>query len=162
MYNWVIGSSFEFLNVSQYLRVIVHMILSFLLEVLHILTVLIVLLSILVLIVFILYFKVVTNWSLYSLLILVVVLFLIIQILCHWIFHLQIIFKTITLCVFVECTVNVVFTCEWWCVVRVCVQGCLCAELRWLLPCFVVVWCWAEVISVAWVWNVFSTWRKSF
>ena len=163
-------SSLELLNVRQYLWVVVHMILPFLQTinlmaeflVLSILVVLKLLLKLLTLPILKIILVFMPHKSLSNLFVLVIVArWLLVQVLCPWILHLQVVFQALSLWVLVKSTVNPVLVAHRRRLIIVCVKRCLCAELCSQLPCFVVVWSWVKIEIVTSVWNLFSA-RKTF
>ena len=157
-------SSLESLDIGKDFRIVIHMIFTFLMEIVQVLPIFLIVLFVLVLLITTIQFKSLIFLSSNCLFVLVVVgLGLLVQFLCHWVFHFQIVLETVSLWVLVECVVNVVVLAgQWRWLVCVFVQGCLCAELMSLLPWFVVVWGRVKVQSVACVRNIFSAWWKTF
>lgn len=161
---WI--SSLELLNVRQYLWVVVHMILPFLLETFNLMAEFLVLSILVVLKLTLLILKIIlvfmAHKSLSNLFVLVVSdPWLLVQVLCPWILHLQVIFQALSLWVLVKSTVNAILVAQRRRLIIVCVKRCLCAELWSQLPCFVVVWSWVKIKIATSVWNLFSA-RKTF
>ena len=161
-------SSLEPLNVRQYLWVVVHMILPFLLETFNlmaeflVLPILVVLKLLPLIMLKIILFVFMATRSLSNLFVLVVAThWLLVQVLCPWILHLQVVFQALSLCVLVKSTVNAALVAQKRSLIIVCVKRCLCAELCSQLPYFFVVWSWVKIEIVTSVWILFSA-RKPF
>lgn len=161
-------SSLEPLNVRQYLWVVVHMILPFLLETFNlmaeflVLPILVVLKLLPLIMLKIILFVFMAPRSLSNLFVLVIAArWLLVQVLCPWILHLQVVFQALSLCVLVKSTVNAALVAQKKSLIIICVKRCLCAELCSQLPCFVVVWSWVKIEIVTSVWILFSA-RKAF
>ena len=127
-------SSLELLNVRQYLRIIVYMILAFLLETLNLLTVFLVVpilvvlkLMLLVRLKVILAVLVAFRSPLNLFVLVVVAGWMLVQVLCHWVLHFQVVLETLSRCVLVKSIVNAVWVAQRRRLVIVCVQRCLCS-----------------------------------